>query len=209
MAARLAAVGVLAVSAAVILPRRGALTAETIAGWTPGDPVLAAVALLGLFACKGLSVFFPLAALEAAGGLLFPLWLALPLNIVGAGLAMTLPYLLGRRDRAGLESLLAHHPRLRSLQAVHTGSDFFFLWFVRMTGVFPCDLVSAYFGAVGMAYGAYLSAGLLGMLPHTMAATLLGTALSDLQPRTVLSAVGLNAAVSITALLAWRLRRSR
>lgn len=48
------------------------LTAEAIAAFSPRQTVLAASFLVGLYALKSLSVCFPMSALTAAGGLLFP-----------------------------------------------------------------------------------------------------------------------------------------
>lgn len=46
--------------------------AEAIAAFSPRQTVLAASFLVGLYALKSLSVCFPMSALTAAGGLLFP-----------------------------------------------------------------------------------------------------------------------------------------
>ena len=208
-AARLVPLLLLLLSAAVILPRRDELTAEAILHVSPRSPALAALFLLALFVGKGLSFFFPLAVLEAAGGLLFPWHFALPLNLLGAAASMTAPYLMGRRDREGLAAFLSRHPRLRELERAQDGGSFSSIWLVRMAGGLPFDLVSFYFGAAGVPFGRYLAAGLLGLLPHTVAATVLGAALSDLAPGGMTAAVLCNAAVSGAALLLWRFRQRR
>ena len=208
-AARLVPLILLLLSAVVVLPRRNTLTAEAILHFSPSSPPLAAIFLLALFAGKGLSFFFPLAVLETAGGLLFPLRIALPINLLGAALSMTAPFYLGRRDRDGLAAFLKRHPRLQTLEQARGGGNFFFVWLIRLVGGFPFDLVSFYFGAAGLPYGQYLAAGLLGLLPHTAAATFLGTALSDPQPQRIITAVGLNAAVSVAALTLWRIRQKK
>lgn len=64
-------------------PYRHALTAEAISHYSPRTAVWAALFLLALYAVKSLSVCFPLAALEAAGGLLFPYPIALGVNLAG------------------------------------------------------------------------------------------------------------------------------
>lgn len=208
-AARLVPLLLLLFSAAVILPRRNTLTAQAILRLSPNSRVLSGAFLLILFTCKGVSFFFPLAVLEAAGGALFPLRLALPLNLLGAGLAMTAPFFLGRRDRDGLTALLTRYPKLRALQALRREGDFFFVWFLRMAGVFPFDLVSFYLGAAGLPFGTCLAAGLLGVLPHLAAVTYLGTALTCLRLRTACTAVGVNVAVSVAALALRYIRQKK
>ena len=125
------------------------------------------------------------------------------------GRNMTAPFCLGRRDQDGLTAFLARHPRLQALEQARSGSSFFFVWFLRLVGGFPFDLVSFYFGAAGLSFWQYLAAGLLGLLPHTAAATFLGTALSDPRPGRIITAVGLNAAVSVAALTLWRIRQKK
>lgn len=208
-AARLVPLILLLLSAVVVLPRRDTLTAEAILHFSPSSPLLAAIFLLALFAGKGLSFFFPLAVLETAGGLLFPMRIALPLNLLGAALSMTAPYCMGRRDQEGLAAFLVRHPRLQALEQARCGSNFISVCLFRLVGGFPFDLVSFYFGAAGLPFGQYLVAGLLGLLPHTAAATFLGTALSDPHPQQIITAVGLNAAVSVAALTVWRIRQKK
>jgi len=206
---RLAPLLLLGVCAAVLLPRRGALTAQAVLGWTPRRPALAALFLLALYALKSLSVFFPLAALELAAGLLFPLAAALALNLAGVALAQLLPYLLGRRRRGELENLLSRRPRLAALWERRQGRDFPFVLLLRLCGVLPGDLVSLALGAGGLDWGVYLGAGLLGSLPHMLAVTVLGSSLSDIRSEAFFLALAGNAAVTVLALLVWRRKGTR
>lgn len=196
-----------AAGAAMAWPLRHQLTAEAIARRSPEGAALAAAFLLALYAVKGLSVALPLSALEAAGGLLFPLPLALAVNLLGVGLAQTLPFLLGRRERGGLESLLARHPRLAALGRVPEDRPGRTVFLLRLAGASPGDLVSLYLGAAGVPWRTYAGAGLLGTLPRMAAATVLGSALwAPGGPRFWLS---LAAGTILTALAAilWRVWR--
>lgn len=92
---------ILAVGAAALWPVRHALTAETIAALSPRQTFLAASFLVGLYALKSLSICFPMSALTAAGGLLFPFPLALAVNLCGTAVAQTIPFFLGRREQGG------------------------------------------------------------------------------------------------------------
>ena len=74
---------VLCAGALALWPLRDHLTAEAIAARSPRQAWLAALFLLGLYVLKGLSMAFPLTALEAAGGLLFPFPAALAINTAG------------------------------------------------------------------------------------------------------------------------------
>ena len=168
---------VLAAGAAALWPFRHQLTAEAIAAFSPRQTVLAASFLVGLYALKSLSVCFPMSALTAAGGLLFPFPLALAVNLCGTGVAQTIPFFLGRREQEGLEALAERIPRVAGVCRAQAENPWLSVFLLRLAGASPGDVVSLYLGASGTPYGTYLSAGLLGGLPRIACATVLGGAL--------------------------------
>ena len=170
---------ILSLGVIVVWPMRDLLTAEAIAARSPRQQWLAAAFLLLLYGLKSLSVAFPLSALEAAGGLLFPLPMALAVNLCGVLLAHVLPFLLGRREQSGLDTMTARHPQLARLRPdpQRPGQTVFLL---RLAGATPGDLVSLWLGAAGTPFRAYLLGDLIGSIPRVAAATLLGSALWDI-----------------------------
>ncbi len=198
--------GVLLCGAALLWPWRGALTAEAIAARSPEQAVLAAVFLLALYGGKGLSLVLPLSALEAAGGLLFPLPAALGINLAGVALTHAGPFLLGRRQKGDFQALEARHPRLAPLlrPAERPGRTVFLL---RLGGAAPGDLVSFCLGAAGVPWAAYLLPGLLGSLPRVVSATVLGSALWDIGGRRFWLSLAAGAALTALSLALWRLGR--
>lgn len=132
---------------------------------------------MGLYALKSLSVCFPMSALTAAGGLLFPFPLALAVNLCGTGVAQTIPFFLGRREQGGLEALAERIPRVAGVCRAQAENPWLSVFLLRLAGASPGDVVSLYLGASGTPYGTYLSAGLLGGLPRDCCATVLGGAL--------------------------------
>lgn len=163
--------------AAALWPFRHQLTAEAIAAFSPRQTVLALSFLVGLYALKSLSVCFPMSALTAAGGLLFPFPLALAVNLCGTGVAQTIPFFLGRREQGGLEALAERIPRVAGVCRAQAENPWLSVFLLRLAGASPGDVVSLYLGASGTPYGTYLSAGLLGGLPRIACATVLGGAL--------------------------------
>ena len=189
---------VLAAGAAALWPFRHQLTAEAIAAFSPRQTVLAASFLVGLYALKSLSVCFPMSALTAAGGLLFPFPLALAVNLCGTGVAQTIPFFLGRREQGGLEALAERIPRVAGVCRAQAENPWLSVFLLRLAG------------ASRPPYGTYLSAGLLGGLPRIACATVLGGALW--QPGSGRFWLSLAAGGALTALsgviwLLWRRRR--
>ena len=200
---------VLALGAAALWPVRHALTAEAIAAFSPKQTALAAGFLIGLYALKSLSVCFPMSALTAAGGLLFPFPLALAVNLCGTAVAQTIPFLLGRREQGGLEALVERYPRVAGICRAQAENRWLSVFLLRLAGASPGDVVSLYLGASGTPCGVYLSAGLLGGLPRVAAATALGGALWE--PGSVRFWLSLAAGGALTVLsgVIWLLRRRR
>ena len=201
---------VLAAGAVVLWPYRHELTAAAIAALSPKQTVLAAGFLVGLYALKSLSVCFPMSALTAAGGLLFPFPLALAVNLCGTGVAQTIPFLLGRRAPGGREARAARFPRGADLGRVQAENRWLTVFLLRLAGASPGDVVSLYLGASGTPCVVYLSAGLLGGLPRVASATALGGALWE--PGSVRFWLSLAAGGALTVLsgviwLLWRRRR--
>ena len=197
---------ILCIGVIIVWPMRDSLTAESIAARSPRQAGLAAAFLLLLYALKSLSVAFPLSGLEAAGGLLFPFPLALAVNLCGVLLAHTLPFLLGRQERADFDTLTARHPQLARLRPdpQHPGQTVFLL---RLAGAAPGDLVSLYLGAAGLPFRAYLLGDFIGSIPRVAAATLVGSALWDMgSPRFWLSLLP-GAVLTGLSFLLWRFWR--
>ena len=196
---------VLAAGAAALWPFRHQLTAEAIAAFSPRQTVLASSFLVGLYALKSLSVCFPMSALTAAGGLLFPFPLALAVNLCGTGVAQTIPFFLGRREQGGLEALAERIPRVAGVCRAQAENPWLSVFLLRLAGASPGDVVSLYLGASGTPYGTYLSAGLLGGLPSLLAATLLGASVSQPGSPAFWLALGITAGVSVLSLLGYLL----
>lgn len=197
---------------ALCLLRRGDISAEGIAALAPENPCLAVGAMLALFALKSVSVFIYSGLLYAASGLLFPLPVALLVNLAGTIVMVSLPYGIGRRAGASaIERVRARYPKFERLQALRQGNDLFFAFLARMARL-PSDVVSLYMGAAGVAYGRYLFGSLLGLLPHALCFPIMGMSVRDpLSPEFMLSLCATGAytlAASILCLIYRRRRRT-
>ena len=156
------------------------ITVEDILNYTPSEPLLAALFLWLGFALKSLSLVFPIYALFAVSGQLFPLPVAIAVNTVGVAITMTLPYLLGRASELGFsDKLVLKYPKLQDLRRIRENSSFFLSFLMRAIGVLPCDVVSMYFGSIKMPYPPYISGAVLGFMPDLICATLLGQQIED------------------------------
>ena len=101
----------LAAVCGALWPLRRFLTAEAISRASPEQLWLAAGFLLLLYGVKSVSFCFPMSALTAAGGLLFPYPAALAVNLTGTAVAQTLPFLMGRWNRQWAAGVLSRFPK--------------------------------------------------------------------------------------------------
>lgn len=96
------------------------ITVEQILSWTPADPVLAAIVLLLLYALKSVTIFVPLVVLEIAVGMVFPVEISLPLNLLGSLIDLTVPYWIGYcGGRKRVERILEKYPKTAALRIGH------------------------------------------------------------------------------------------
>ena len=103
--------------------------------YTPRQPVLAAAMLWALFAVKSLSIFLYSGLLYAASGILFPLPVAIAVNIAGTAVMVSIPYWLGKRlGSQAVQYILHRFAKSAMLHDLRGGSDFFFVLIVRLLG---------------------------------------------------------------------------
>ena len=172
----------------ILFIHRKELSAEGIARYTPKNPWLAAIVMLALFALKSLSIVIYSGLLYAANGILFPLPVAIVLNLIGTVIMVSLPYLIGRRTGASVvDEIRAKYPKAEAIHDLRAKNDFLFAFLVRMVRM-PSDVASLYMGAVHVEYKKYLLGSLLGMLPHTITYPIIGMSIRDIRsPQFIIS----------------------
>ena len=188
------------------------LSLDAVLNYTPKDPLHAACFLWLGFAVKSITIFFPIHALFAASGVLFPLPIALAVNLVGIFITLTLPYLIGRVAGKDLtERLLERRPKMQQLREIRCRNNFFFSFLVRALGILSCDLVSLYFGNTRLPYGAYISGAMLGFLPDVILGTVAGMQLAELSTPWLLLTLALKLLLCVLSVLIYQryIRRVR
>lgn len=152
------------------------VTIEHILDFTPENLWLAALVMVGLFAMKSLSVFFPMMILIAASGSIFPTFLsAFIVNCAGVSVMILIPYAIGRfAEREFVEGLINKHKNADKLKEFKSDNEFFIAYFMRVINILPCDLVSMFLGSAGFGPGKYMLGSFLGILPGLITTTLMG-----------------------------------
>ena len=167
---------------AVCFINRDKFSVDEVLKYTPSNSFLAAFGLLCLFALKSASIVIYCGILYAASGIMFPLPIAILVNILGTAVMISIPYYIGKKDgRQAVDRITKRFPKTDLIKNFQEQNDFIFPFLVRLAGILPCDVVSLYFGACGTDYLKYLLASISGMLPQIITFPILGTNVSNIK----------------------------
>ena len=78
-----------------------------------------------------------------------------------------------------LDKLKSKYPKLNEIEQGRSSNRFAEVFFLRSVYILPLDVVSLYLGSTKMNFSKYLAASLLGVIPSTIIATVLGTAITE------------------------------
>lgn len=133
--------------------------------------IFAPLAYIAAFALLPV-VFFPVAILAVAGGLLFGLKLGSVYTLIGAAVNCALMFLLSRSvGRKKVQMLVDRRvsPVWRARLAHSSGkSGFFLLILLRLIPAVPYGLINYAFGLSDMRFLPYLLASVIGIIPGTL-----------------------------------------
>lgn len=157
------------------------ISVADIVNYTPENPFLAACILIGLYALKSISIIFPLIVLNISAGMLFsPFW-AIMVNIIGSFVVSAIPYYIGRfMGRSIAMKVMRKHKKFDDMTKMPiVQNPWFYSYFLRVISILPGDLVSMLLGSIKLKFMPYILGSLLGIFPGMLAATFMGTAISD------------------------------
>jgi uncharacterized membrane protein YdjX (TVP38/TMEM64 family) len=155
--------------------KRDELSVQNISRLVTENVALSALILLLLYALKSLSVAFPIAVLEVVAGIVFPLPIALLLNLIGIVIVLTIPYHIGRLSGHDLaDQIIGRNKWLERISEYQSKNAFFVSFLLRVIAILPGDIVSMYLGASGIRFPQFLTGCLLGALPRMIAYTIAG-----------------------------------
>ena len=179
---------------------RDAVTVDGILRVTPHSVFLAVLFMLALFALKSLSVVVYSGILYAASGILFSLPVAIAVNFAGTCVMATLPYFLGKKTGSlHLDHVVKAHKNAAVLRRLRTGNTFLYTLAIRVTNLFPYDVISAYFGATSTAFGPYLLGSVVGMTANCVLFPILGMNITDPGSPQFILAAGLELAIILVS----------
>ena len=180
------------------------LTLDNLILYSPQNKTLAVLFLLGLYALKSISVFFPIILLQIASGFIFPAPIALMVNLIGAVIDFTLPYYIGMFSGAeAAERKISQNKSIKKFIQKQQKHEFFLTFFLRVISCLPSDLVSMYLGMLKFNFTHYMIASMLGALPGIIPATFMGRSITDpMSPEFIIS-ISITLFCSVASILAY------
>lgn len=144
-------------------------------------------------------------ALYIASGLIFPLYWAIPLNILGVAIGLTYSYKIGYSSGDFLkEKILSRYDKLNEFYSVVKDNEWFSAFIIRIVGLLPHDIVNMFFGSLRISYYKYMTASIIGLMPMMIISTVIGRTITDPTSREFLLAVIMRVVLSISASLIYR-----
>ena len=180
-----------AVLIVLLFRNMGSLSLSDLLTYQPEKPILAALAILLLFALKSMDAVIHCGVLFAASGLILPLPAAFGINLLGIVLMSVIPYAVGRQLGAdAADALRQKHPRLREAESFQSRHAVLVSALLRTIGL-PTNVTGIYLGTMQFEFLPYLWGSILGMLPILIFFTLIGTSADDVHsPLFIGSVVG-------------------
>lgn len=189
---------------------RDKITLEAITSIAGEYLPLSIIILLCLYALKSIVMVFYGGLLYIAGGMLFPLPIAIAVNLIGNVIMTAIPYWIGKsKGSKPIATLTSRYPKLEIIRSVPAQSGFVFTLIFRLAGVLPGDLVGMYLGASGVRYRNYLSGTMLGMLPSLLSCTIMGTSITDIHSPAFKISACIEIALIILSMVIFHIWKSR
>lgn len=187
----------------------GQLGVKDLLSYQPESKILAAFVMCGLYLLKSVDFLMQTAVLYAVTGIMFPLPIAILINIIGIAILSVVPYFIGRKlGTPILERIYAKHPKFRHAENLDKRSDFILTILLRCIG-FPVTETGVYMGAKGYDFKSYLLGSELGLIPIMIPFTVMGDTAADFRSPVFLTAAAVELVIVIAALLLYRRMRKQ
>ena len=187
----------------------GQLGVKDLLSYQPESKILAAFVMCGLYLLKSVDFLMQTAVLYAVTGIMFPLPIAILINIIGIAILSVVPYFIGRKlGTPILERIYAKHPKFRHAENLDKRSELILTILLRCIG-FPVTETGVYMGAKGYDFKSYLLGSELGLIPIMIPFTVMGDTAADFRSPVFLTAAAVELVIVIAALLLYRRMRKQ
>ncbi len=137
-------------------------------------------AVMLLFAVKGFIPIYPTATVCFLSGIVLPMYMAIPVNILGFTVLVTVRYFWGRRFGAGSAwRLISKTEKLKRLIRQDGRGNPALLIALRLVPGVPVNSISGIYGSFNFGYRKFVLLSVIGFLPKLISFTLVGRNVYD------------------------------
>lgn len=191
---------------ALFVRANGHLSVDQLLRYQPKNKVAAAFAMWGLFLLKSVDFVIYSGILYAIDGILFPLPIALFVNLVGIVIISVVPYFVGKSLGSPiLKRIEAKYPKFQEVEKKSGDNIFLLTLLLRCVGL-PYNLVGMYMGARECRFLPYLLGSVLGLIPRMIPYTLMGSSATNFRSPVFLGAIAAELILIGLALLLYRFK---
>ena len=181
------------------------LTAEKLAASSPTQIGLSIGVILLYYILKSFIVIVPVLVVQVAAGLLFPLPLAITVNLVGLVITLSISFIMGHfTGRSTVEKIIARYPKSAFIQTIPQKNEFFFCFIIHSLCVFPMNMIGMFMGALNLAYKNYLAGAFLGSMVRVISVTIMGSAVTKPTSPTFLISLTITVLVSVLSYILYK-----
>lgn len=131
--------------------------------------------LIFLFSFKAFIPIYPISLVCAATGVVFPFYVAFPINILGMAIHYALKYWWGKRiGPGGVNHILKRNQTLRLIMKQDGRGNPWLLVIFRLLPCVPISPVSQLYGSMGFDFWKFLGLSIAGNLPLLISYTIVG-----------------------------------
>ena len=190
-------------------PRLETLSLESIVHFAPASIGLAAFVFIALYALKAMVVVVPLVMLFIAAGIVFPTGWALLVTYLGLATALSVGYAVGKvLGEQRVRKTVAKYKRLEKF-LFGWSDNLSSLCFISRVLPLPFDVVSMFYGALGMPFLKYMFISLLGKSPFMIPCVLAGAFVSQPLSAPFLVPFGLSLTIALSVFLLYKMRYAK
>lgn len=137
-------------------------------------------AVMILFAVKSFFPIYPTSTVCFLSGIVLPSYIAIPVNVLGFTVLISIRYFLGRRFGAGRAwKFISKNEKLKNLiQQDGSGNPALLIALRLLPGV-PINGISGIYGSFDFGYGSFVALSLIGFMPKLISFTLVGGNIYD------------------------------
>ncbi len=183
------------------------ITVSHIVDASPNTWIFAILIVLVYYVLKSFIMIVPVLIIQIAVGVIFPLPIALLVNLAGLMITLSISYGMGRlRGRNYVEKLIVKYPKSAVIETLPKKNPFLFCFIIHSISIFPMNMIGMFAGALHITYKHYFYGALFGSFVRVVSVTVMGTAATKPTSPTFLISLLVTILVSLISYWIYRMK---